>query len=189
MKLDISSFAGFDLRLNTDTLQLETDSDIVFERTTRTAGRLKNVLRSPDIVQPDLALYYMYKMTHAPEHIQTKLDFYHLTFSPVLLPSGRVGREFIKTHGHYHPPIPSSSYSYPEIYTQLYGKLLLFLQRRNPSMPATPEDCELVEMRPGVTVTIPPDYAHVLINASDDLAVMAGLYNVTFGPDYADVDR
>lgn len=189
MKLDISSFAGFDLRLNTDTLQLETASGMLFERTIRTARRLNNVLRFPDAVHPDLALYYMYNIIHAPEHIQTKLDFYHLTFSPVLLPSGRVGREFIKTNGHYHPPIPGSSYSYPEIYTQLYGKLLLFLQRRNPSMPATPEDCELVEMRPGVTVTIPPDYAHVLINASDDLALMAGLYNVTFGPDYADVDR
>jgi glucose-6-phosphate isomerase, archaeal len=189
MKLDVSSFAGFDLQLDTDTLQLETDSGIVFERTTRTAGRLKCVLRFPDAVAPDLALYYMYNIIHAPEHIQIKLDCYHLTFSPVLLPPGKVGREFIKTNGHYHPPIPGSSYTYPEIYTQLYGKLFLFLQRRNPSAPETPEDCVLLEMRPGVTITIPPGYAHVLINASDDLALMAGLYNVTFGPDYAEVER
>ena len=189
MNLDVSAFAGFDLRLNTDTLQLQTENGVEFERTTRTARRLNAVLYSQDVVDPDLALYYMYNIIHAPETIQTKLDFYHLTFSPVLLPSGRVGREFIKTNGHYHPPIPGSSYSYPEIYTQLYGKLLLFLQRRSPSMPATPEDCQLVEMTPGVSVTIPPDYAHVLINVSDDLALMAGLYNITFGPDYTDVDQ
>jgi glucose-6-phosphate isomerase len=189
MKLDISSVAGFDLRLDTDTLQLESCSGMRFTRATRTVSRLKNVLRSPDVGTPDRELYHMFNLAYAPKSIQATLDGYDLTFSPVLVLPGTVEREFIKTNGHYHPAIPGSSYSYPELYTQFHGKLLLFLQKLNRLNPETPEDCVLIQMTPGVTVAIPPDYAHVLINPSNDLALMAGLYNVSFGPDYAEVER
>jgi oxalate decarboxylase/phosphoglucose isomerase-like protein (cupin superfamily) len=63
----------------------------------------------------------------------------------------------------------------------------LFLQKRDANHPDTPLDCALIELVPGVSVTIPPDYAHVLINPTADVAVMAGLYCTDFKPDYADV--
>jgi len=38
-----------------------------------------------------------------------------------------------------------------------------------------------------VSVMIPPDYAHVLINPTEEVALMAGLYCAAFKPDYAEV--
>ena len=84
-------------------------------------------------------------------------------------------------------PVPGTPYGYPEVYTQLYGHLLLFLQKRNRANPDTPLDCVLIDMTPGVTVTVPPDYAHVLINPTHEIALMAGLYSPDFKPDYTEV--
>jgi glucose-6-phosphate isomerase len=129
----------------------------------------------------------MYYPTRAVDEVQRVLDRSHLTYSLVLLPSLSIGGEFVKTQGHYHPAIPGTSYGYPEVYTQLYGRLLLFLQKRSRANPDTPLDCVLVDMTPGVTVTIPPEYAHVLINPTDSLALMAGLYSPDFKPEYTEV--
>jgi hypothetical protein len=51
----------------------------------------------------------------------------------------------------------------------------------------SPDDLLLIDMTPWTTVTIPPEYAHVLINPSDQIALMAGLYSSDFKPDYTEV--
>ena len=189
MLIDVTQHTGFHAVLNTETLTLESQDGFVFRHATRKADALKNVLRSPEAVPADTDVYHLYYPEALPITAREKLDRYHLTYSFVLVPPVVVGEEFAKTSGHYHPCIPGTKYSYPEVYTQLYGRLYLFLQKRNPENPRTPLDCALIDMRPGVTVTVPPEYAHVLINTTGETTLMAGLYSAAFKPDYTEVHQ
>jgi glucose-6-phosphate isomerase len=113
-----------------------------------------------------------------------RLGAARLAFSCVLVPPSRVGREYAKTQGHYHPAMPGAGLSYPEVYTHYVGVLYLLLQRRLNGQAARLNDCVLIEMQPGGSIMVPPGYAHILINPSDTPAVMAGLYSPEFAADY-----
>ena len=187
MMIDVSRYAGFPLAFDPHTLELSAGNGLVYERVTRKGKELKEVLYTPEAVADDADMYYIYYVRQVPDPLKAVFNRDGLTYGPVLLPPLKVGPEFVKTAGHYHPDIPSSTISYPEIYTQLYGTLLLFLQKRSRVRYGAPEDCALVTMTPGVSVTVPPDYAHVLINPTGDYALMAGLYSLAFKADYAEV--
>lgn len=189
MKMDLSSQAGFPLTFDPDLLLLESSSGITFRSNSRQVGELHDVLLWPDALPVEQEAYRLYFPESIPDLVQGLLDRYGLTYGPVLLPSLTVGQEFIKTHGHYHPLIPGAPHSFPEIYTQLYGRLYLLLQKRLSPDTDDLADCAIVEMQPGFTITLPPGYSHVLINASDEPALMAGLYGVRFKPDYTPIKR
>ncbi len=184
---DLSQYVGFPLEFDPAVLQIATPADMVFERQSRQGQHLQDVLLSPEAVAPDADVYYLFYPKRLPSEAQAALDSYALTYSLVLLPSLCIGREFVKTAGHYHPPIPGTALPYPEVYTQLYGTLHLLLQKRDPCDPEQIEDCRLVEMTPGFSLTIPPGYAHVLINTTQEPGLMAGLYGRDFKPDYRPV--
>jgi glucose-6-phosphate isomerase len=185
--LDLSGVTGFRLLLDPQTYDLHSPDGFVYRKVARTAGEMIPVLRSPGVLPGETALYYVYYVERNPPAADAILRPLHLTYGPVVLPPNVIAGEFVKTSGHYHPVIPGTSYAYPEVYTGLHGRLILLLQKRDANSPDTPLDCALIELTPGVTVTIPPDYAHVLINPTDEVAVMAGLYCTDFKPDYTDV--
>lgn len=184
MAVDLSPYTGFPLRFDPASLAVETPDSIVFERKIRRAGEVLDMLRDPQAAAPETGLYHLFYPRRLPVDVQSQLDRYDLTYSLVLMPPQHIGGEYVKTAGHYHPPIPGSHLTYPEVYTQLYGTLHLMLQRRDPDRPASALDCRIVVMKPGFSITIPPDYAHVLINTTDQPALMAGLYGRQFKPDY-----
>lgn len=187
--LDLSTVTGFHLLLDPASGQLHSNDGFRYRQVTRTFRELAPVLRSPDSLPDETPMYYTYYVSQQPPWAEEALSRDHLTYGPVVIPPGTINGEYVKTSGHYHPLIPGTRYAYPEVYTGLSGRLLLFLQKRDLSHPQTPEDCKLIELRAGVTVIIPPDYAHVLINPSNEIAVMAGLYSLDFKPDYTDVMR
>ncbi|MCC6803322.1 MAG: hypothetical protein IT319_10580 [Anaerolineae bacterium] len=184
---DLSKGIGFHLVLNTDSGDLSSDDGFMYRRATRTVGDLAAVLRFPNALPAESAAYDVYYPGSEPPSARELLAPRHLTFSPVALPPLTIGGEYVKTAGHYHPAMPGSPYSYPEVYSGVHGRLLLFLQKRSVTHPETPEDCALVELTPGVSVTVPPEYAHVLINPSHETGVMAGLYCTDFKPEYDQV--
>jgi glucose-6-phosphate isomerase len=110
-----------------------------------------------------------------------------LTFGLVLLPSLKVGKEFVKTHGHYHSSIPGVQIGFPEVYTHYFGDLYLFMQRREPGSNIRLDDCVVFKMKPGRSITIPPGYAHILINPSGSPALMGGLYSPQAAHDYGPI--
>ena len=187
MKRDLQATAGFPLFFDPETLRIEAGAGLSFGRTSRKVADLREVLLSPQASPPETELYAMCELENAPDAQKQVLAHLGLTYSLVLLPPLRVGAEFVKTHGHYHPPIPGTQQSFPEVYTQLYGSLYLLLQKRDPEDPEQIADCALAHMTPGYVITIPPGYAHVLINASHGPALMAGLYGRAFKPDYGPV--
>lgn len=69
----------------------------------------------------------------------------------VLVP-GKIGREFTKTHGHYHKDNRS------ETYKVLFGEGKMLIQNRDAS------NVQLLEMKVGQEVVVPEGHAHTMIN-------------------------
>ncbi len=182
--VDISTHAGFSLEFEPRELKIESGDNLVFTRTVRFARELTEVLAEPSQVGPDEPLYMMDELGTALERIRKTFDRFALTYSLVLLPPRIIGNEYVKTAGHFHPPISGTTLGYPEVYTQLYGNLILLLQRRSATDSDQMTEFLLVEMNPGFTITIPPNYAHCLVNPTAEPAVMAGLYGKSFKADY-----
>ena len=188
MQVDLSSSAGFPLTLDTRSGALTGSGSICFGRIARRLADLMPVLFEPDGVAPDTELYLTCPLLDAGP-ATSALAQRDLTYSCVLLPPLKIGREFVKTQGHYHPPMPGSDIEYPEVYTHLCGEPDLLLQRRTKGEPSHVDDCVLVELRAGNSITIPPGYAHILINRSWQVAAIAGLYSRSFAPIYEPVNQ
>jgi glucose-6-phosphate isomerase, archaeal len=188
MQVDLTGAAGFPLTLDTESGALTGEGAVTFGRIARRLADLKPVLFDPDGVAPGTELYSTYPLVDAGPATDV-LDARDLTYSCVLLPPLKIGREFVKTQGHYHPPMPGSDVQYPEVYTHLWGEPALLLQRRRDGRADRIDDCVLIELRGGDSVTIPPGYAHILINRSRQPALIAGLYSRAFAPLYDPVIR
>jgi glucose-6-phosphate isomerase, archaeal len=188
MKVDLSDVAGFRLALDLLTHELTASGPVRLDRVTRRQADLAPVLLEPDGLAPTTELYWNFPLLDAGPASDV-LEQTGLTFSCVLLPALKIGREYVKTQGHYHPPMPGSDISYPEIYAHLWGEPSLILQRRLGDRADMIDDCVLLELRDGAIVTIPPGYAHILINPSRQPAAIAGLYSRAFSPLYEPIVR
>jgi oxalate decarboxylase/phosphoglucose isomerase-like protein (cupin superfamily) len=183
MRVDLSTAAGFPLALDVRTLEMISDGQVKLGRTARRKAELAGVLLDADGLSPATELYWNLPLVDAGPAADLLLQT-GLTYSCVLLPPLKVGREFVKTQGHYHPSMAGSDIPYPEVYTHLWGEPSLLLQRRRNGRADEVDDCVLIELRDGAVVTIPPGYAHVLINPSAQPAAVAGLYSRAFTPVY-----
>jgi glucose-6-phosphate isomerase len=107
----------------------------------------------------DVALYYMYRDLWMGDDRKKILER-GLRYDITVIPPLSMGREFVKTKGHYHPEcVPGTSY--PEIYEVLEGEAHFLLQR---GIGGEIEDVVMVKARSGEKLIIPPNYGHVTIN-------------------------
>ncbi|NLM46562.1 MAG: glucose-6-phosphate isomerase [Firmicutes bacterium] len=114
-------------------------------------------------------LYYMYRGV-AREKDKELLAAHGLRYDVTVIRPGRIGREYIKTAGHYHPVKPGTETTYPEVYEVLAGKAHYLLQTE-PDEEGV--DAVIVEAQPGDKVLIPPGYGHITINPGPELLVMS----------------
>ena len=186
MPVDLSAVAGFPLLFEPETLTLVTDGGLRLDRQARRIAQMEGVLLEPGARPPDEPVYWIGRLYDeaCPEPL---LAPRHLAFGYVLVPSLKIGREHAKTQGHYHPAMPGSRMSYPEVYTHFYGRLYLLLQRRANGQADRLDDVVLIDMQPGHSYMVPPGYAHILINPSDGPGLMAGLYCTDFAADYGPI--
>src|SRR3989338_4686471 len=77
--------------------------DVVFDRIWFRTARDRN-------------LYFMYRDLWASEDDRKLIESANLRYDITVIPSCHIGREYVKTLGHYHPFVPASEISYPEIY-------------------------------------------------------------------------
>ncbi|MDK2891738.1 glucose-6-phosphate isomerase family protein [Methanohalophilus sp.] len=115
-------------------------------------------------------LYYMYRDLFLTEDDHNTMKMYDLRYDITIIPTGMLGREFIKTAGHFHPMVPGTTITYPEVYQVLEGKATYLLQYDDS---ADVSDVIVVRASKGDIVVIPPDYGHVTINASSEDLKMA----------------
>ncbi|MCK4938598.1 MAG: glucose-6-phosphate isomerase [Methanosarcinales archaeon] len=118
----------------------------------------------------DRELYYMYR-DMALSRIDRDIMLEHeLRYDITVIPPAMIGREYVKTLGHYHPPAPGTDLSYPEVYEVLSGECHYLLQKHDGEAIV---DVVMIRASAGNKVIIPPDYGHVTINACNKELKMA----------------
>lgn len=99
----------------------------------------------------------------------------------VLLP-GKVGKEFYKTHGHYH------LHGEEESYTVLYGSGLLIIQKEL-SDNDSGLDFKAIELSEGKGFVVPAGYGHALINPTDDILITEDKESSFAGHNYEPIKK
>lgn len=129
-------------------------------------------------------LYYMYRELARQASDLKLMEAAGLRYDITVIPPAHLGREFIKTAGHYHPKAPGAEVSYPEIYQVLEGEATYLLQKAEGSKVL---DVVVVEAKAGEAVIIPPDYGHMSINRADETLKMANWVCTRFSSVYGPV--
>jgi len=126
----------------------------------------------------DFELYYMYRDLSLSRADKEKLLQQDLRYDITVIPPNMLGREYIKTAGHYHPLVPGGSVTYPELYEVLEGEALYLLQNLDLS------DVVAVYAGAGDKVLVPPNYGHITINRSNKTLKMANFVARNFSSLY-----
>lgn len=135
----------------------------------------RDFLMDPQNTGPDI-LYWMYRDVSLPQD-REKIGSANLRYDLTVFSPGKIGEEFIKSIGHYHPKTPSGE-AYPEIYEVLFGEAIFLLQDENVA------DAIVIEAGRGAQVFVPPGYGHVTINPSKDFLVTANVISNKFTSEY-----
>ncbi len=167
--VDLSDVSGLPLQFDEENLLLvSTSPDLHLpEPGLRRLDDLRPVLLDPDCSGPD-PVYRMYRDVHLHDHSHI-LRQYSLRYDISVFWGTKLGREFFKTYGHYHPPVHyTPAFSYPEVYEVLYGEALFLLQRvddiyKDPFYVEV-KDVIVIRVKAGEKVIMPPNYGHVTIN-------------------------
>ena len=137
---------------------------------------------------PNRDVYYMYRdlsLTSADKEVMKR---HKLRYDITIIPPLKMGVEFVKTLGHYHPRVqPEVPYTYPELYEVLDGEAHYLLQRRRDG--DSVDDVLLVRAMQGDKVIVPPNYGHVTINPSEETLKMANWVCRWFEPLYEPYER
>ena len=141
---------------------LEELKEVVFDKT---------FLATADM---DTELYYMFRAVSKDEEDEREIKETGLRYDITIIPPNTLGLEFVKTAGHYHPFLPGSKMTYPELYEVLEGEAHYLLQRREQGRGTERiTDVVVVKAKKGDKVVIPPNYGHVTINPSETTLKMA----------------
>lgn len=189
--LDLSEMSGLPLRL--DGWKLIPGSPLLLnEPATRRVEDLREVMMDPRAVVKPEELYFMYRDTCLGGDERILQDF-ALRYDLTVIRPGLLGREYMKTAGHYHPRIEASEESYPEVYEVLSGTARYLLQKvRESGFPEREfivEDVIVVEANVGDKVVMPPGYGHITINPGREPLVMANWVSRRFSSIYEPMVR
>ncbi|MDY6931731.1 MAG: glucose-6-phosphate isomerase family protein [Halobacteriota archaeon] len=129
----------------------------------------------------DTDLYYMYRGVCLSKNDEDKMKEYNLRYDVTVIPPGNLGVEYVKTAGHYHPPLPNSELTYGETYEVLKGTAHYLLQD---NVDGKVTDVILIEANAGDKVIIPPNYGHITINPSNKAIMMTNWVSSVFSSVY-----
>ena len=125
-------------------------------------------LKEADLNQP---LYYMYRGVKQENNLR-----YDIT----IIPPFYLGRELVKTKGHYHQG------SYQEVYQVLEGRAIYLFQRgENDYL----EDVVAIYAKAGDVVIVPPKYGHITINPGKEILKMANWVSKKCHSDYSQIEK
>lgn len=118
----------------------------------------------------NMELYYMYRDLSLSKNDALAIKEQGIRYDITVIPPRMLGREFVKTAGHYHPLIKGMALTYPEIYEVLNGEAMFLMQKTEGD---EVKDIILVKAGAGDKVIILPNYGHISINASNKVLKMA----------------
>lgn len=184
--VDLSSKIGFATTMGQNH-RLSFGEEVNLEKmSTRTFADLKPVLQDQTLELSNDPAYLMYRNVRKKGDNQ-KLSGRGLRFDLTIIPPATIGREYVKTSGHYHPRIPGGAYSYSELYFIISGQATYLLQKR--SVGEVIDDVILIRASSGTPVIMPPDYGHVTINELDRPLIMANWIEASFKSIYSPYEK
>jgi len=127
-------------------------------------------------IEENLKLYYMFRDIKWKE-IEEILKKEQLRFDITVMENIKIGKEYNKTMGHYHPEAAPGR-SFPEIYQILKGNALFILQEKDSL------ETLIINAYEKSTIIIPPNYGHVMINIGNEKLVTLNLVSSRFIPIY-----
>lgn len=137
----------------------------------RHRGEMENLFYEPHANGAD-ELYYMYRGIALPRD-EEAIASRGLRYDVTAIRPGTIGREYIKTAGHYHPLKPGVELTYPEVYEVLHGRAHYLLQLADSENRGRLQTVFLIAAKPGDKVLIPPGFGHITINPGDDFLIMS----------------
>lgn len=182
--------SGLDLALDKKTFKLISKSKNlrVPKADVRTLKQAGKFLMDPvsRTANGDEKLYYMYRDVFAKED-RTMMNACCVRYDITVIPPNKIGCEFAKTVGHYHPCVKGEKVTYPEIYEVLHGTAHYLLQKKDAK--GNIVDARLVIAEKNDKVLIPPNYGHITINSGKELLVMSNLVEKDFSSEYGDFKK
>lgn len=175
--LGLKGACGIDIKLDTGKCRLSLGEDLTNPPPAiRTISQMQEVLLEPDIQEPQ-ELYYMYRDVHAIKDAPL-LKENNLRYDVTVIRPGHLGKELMKTAGHYHPG------SFGELYEVVEGRAFCMLQKANPKDYTVIEDVIVVQGVSGQKIVIPPGYGHILINPGPGCLVTSNWVSIRFASEY-----
>jgi len=119
----------------------------------------------------DQVAYKMYRDLAASLDDRRIIQANGLRYDITVIPALTIGKEPVKTYGHYHPAAgipgtPGIDQSYTEVYVVLSGEAIYYLQKVDKD--GNVVDAIQINAKAGDIVPIPATYGHVTINSSPD---------------------
>lgn len=159
-----------------------------YSRSARSLFDLKPVIYDTDWFSGEEAagnrdIYFMYREGYRSKADHDVMKAHRIRFDITQIPPGRLGAEYVKTMGHYHPKTSETpgSLSYPEVYQVIAGRATYLMQKQDMSA------FFVIDAKAGDVVLIPPGFGHVTINASDEELLMSNWVSDTFRSDYGTI--
>jgi glucose-6-phosphate isomerase len=131
-------------------------------------------------------LYYMYRDVHLPQH-EGIIRENKVRYDVTVVPPGKLGKEFVKTLGHFHSKVPGQEYEYPEVYEVLHGQALFMIQKLDPHDPERVITVMSIKASTGEKVVYPPNYGHIIVNIGHDVLVTANWVSSEYTADYKSI--
>jgi glucose-6-phosphate isomerase len=175
--LDLKKTSGLDLKLDTQKARLVIGEGLTKpEPAIRTMEQAREVLVDHSIKEPR-DLYFMYRDLHRSAD-NSLLEKYKLRYDVTVIKPDHLGKEFMKTVGHYHPG------NYGELYELLTGSAICLMQKRDLKDDSIIEDAIAVTATAGEKILIPPGYGHILVNPGPEFLVTSNWVSSLFSSEY-----
>lgn len=172
--IDISQECGLPVRFDGVNYEFIMDESLLGGETDeRKLEELQAVLYEKNIQEPK-KLYTLFNNVGQPE-IRKRLALYGLRYDLAIMPPIKMGREYIKTIGHYHSVCPGTNVPYAEVYEIVYGVAHFILQKQDAKDDKVVTDIIWAQARKADRLVMPPDYAHVTINPGPAALVLSNL--------------
>lgn len=179
---DLTKFVGLNTILGQSN-RLNFGEEVSFEKmSVRTLADLEPVVANQMLDLSDDPAYFMYRNVRRKGD-EEKIRNRGLRFDLTVVPPAMIGKEYVKTSGHYHPQKPGTAYSYPELYYIISGQATYLLQKRG--VGEAVDDVIVIRAPAKTPVLVPPDYGHVTINELTEPLVMANWVEATFKSIYS----
>ncbi len=174
---DLDKVSGLPISFENGNLLLK-DDVVSLQVQPRKIDEVRDFLEDKDVITDLRDIYLMYRDVHFKSD-ESLFRSNQLRYDITIIFPGLLGREFIKTIGHYHSIKPGTEISYPEIYEVLDGTALFLFQE------AVKENeignIYLVKAEVGQKVIIPPGFGHITINPDKKPLIIADIFvdNIT----------